>query len=225
MALSVRALLAAMLLVPTAAAGDERFYATTSGLFVVSADSVLSAESETVKATTILEMDRSLGLLVAVGYGAAGGLRTELEFGLRRADFDSLGGVGVVTPSIELSVESEVPFRGDASTFSAMLTAVYVLEAERVRPYPGIGIGLALHDIFLDAQTIKVGPEAIEIKQITGDVVAVAYQVLVGIAYSVSERIELRAGYRYFTAGESEFDELRARYTTRNLEAGILFRF
>ena len=44
-----------------------------------------------------------------------------------------------------------------------------------------------------------------------------------GVSFPMSERLEARLGYRYFRTRDT--DDSDVSYSTRNIEAGLLFRF
>ena len=144
-----------------------------------------------------LKMDAGFGILVALGQGPEVGLRGEVEFGFRKTDI------------------AEKHLGGDVSTLSLMLNGIYAFEISRLRPYLGVGIGLARHDATLEAMSSRD----------SDDDIVLAYQAMAGIAYPVSETMEARLGYRYFATADADFDGIEASYGTHNLEAGILVRF
>ena len=179
------------------AAADEHtgamsYYGSVSGIYVSPRDSKVSTGS----VSGDVDMDAGFGLLAAMGYGADIGLRGEIELGYRGSDFDKLNGRA---------------FEGDVRTWSLMANGIYAFEAGTVRPYFGIGLGLARHKVSSsrasDSDTVF------------------AYQGMAGVAYPLSETLELRGGYRYFATADADFDGLDASYGSHNFEAGVWFRF
>ena len=239
------ALLAAAL-VPTAATaqtGESRFYGSVSGLYVVPMDSDASqtliedddGETETETGTAKLEMDAGFGFLVAVGYGRDTGLRGEVEFGYRKSDFDKLDGATILEEGDEGSIETyRIPgqhdYDGDVKTLSLMANGIFAFEAGRLRPYVGVGLGLAKHDATFvgsfDAAT-EDGPyvDVDETRPISVDDTVLAYQGMAGVSFPVSENAEVRLGYRWFATADADSRGHKFSYDTHNIEAGVLFRF
>ena len=224
------ALLAAAL-VPAAASAAEPmaeehgYYASFSGLYVSPTESDLSYTEADLTISSDLKMDGDFGALVAIGYGASLGPRAEVEFGYRKLDFDKLDGGKLTGNGVSVSVEGELPFKGDITTLSLMLNGVYAFEAGPMRPYIGAGVGLARHDVSGDTQTATIGGVKFSIEGASEDDIVFAYQAMVGVGYEVSETTEVRLGYRYFASGDGDFEGLKASYGTHNFEGGILVRF
>ena len=209
--------------------GINSAYASISGLYVVPIDSNYSEKIEGYTFSSDLEMDAGFGLLFAFGYGADVGLRGEVELGYRKADFDKFDGLDIKGDGVDISLDGELSVEGDVNTLSLMLNGIYAFEAGRLRPYFGVGIGVARHDGTFDEQTVEflVDGEkiAVESAKDSEDDIVLAYQGMAGVAYPVSELAEVRLGYRYFATADADFDGPEMSYGTHNIEAGILFRF
>lgn len=105
------------------------------------------------------------------GYGFQNGFRLEGELGYRNNDFEDLD--------------------GEASATSLMANLFYDFHRNgRIRPYIGVGVGAAK----VEAEGVA-GPISFD-----DDDTVVAYQGLIGVAFDVTERLDLDVGYRYFTA-------------------------
>ena len=207
------------------APGLNSTYISVSGLYVSPTDSDLSTTGGGYTLSTDLEMDSGFGLLIAFGYGADVGLRGEVELGYRKNDFDKLNGGTLRGPDTNISVSGEFPYKGDVTTLSLMANGIYAFEAGRLRPYFGVGFGVARHDATEDAQTVTIGEESLDYPKSSEDDTVLAYQAIVGAAFPMSETMEARIGYRYFATADADFDGTEASYGTHNLEAGILIRF
>ena len=201
------------------------FYASVSGLYVVPTDSDLTTKSGGSTFSTDLEMDAGFGLLLAVGYGADVGLRGEVELGYRQADFDKFDGLTIQGNGVNVSVERELSVEGDVNTLSLMVNGFYTFETGKFRPYLGVGLGLARHDVTLVGWFSESDRFTDDSEKVSEDDVVFAYQGMAGVSYPMSENTEVRLGYRYFGTGDADFDGLEASYGTHNIEAGILFRF
>lgn len=227
---TLAALLAAALVPATAWAAEpmaeERsYYASFSGLYVSPADSDLSYTDEGYTISSDLKMDSGFGALLAIGYGPSLGLRSEVEFGYRKLDFDELDGGKLTGNGVDVSVEGKLPYKGDVTTLSLMLNGVYAFEAGPVRPYLGLGVGMARHDATSDAQTATIGGVEYSLGKSSDDDIVFAYQFMGGVGYAMSESTEVRIGYRYFGSGDGDFEGLKTSYGTHNFEGGILVRF
>ena len=119
-----------------------------------------------------------------------------------------------------------------------MANGIYTFDAGRLRPYVGVGFGIARHDVTFEAQSIEVtytqtsgGEEqsdtyTFEIERRSRDDTVLAMQAMFGVSFPMSERLEARLGYRYFrTRDTGDSDGNGLSYSTRNVEAGLLFRF
>lgn len=242
----VRVAFLATALVPTPAFAQAEvtgssFYASISGLRVVPADLDVSTRFEGSSVSSDLEMDSDFGLLIAFGYGAEVGLRGELELGFRNTDFDK-SAILSYRPDWQ-TTNLQTPVIGDVNTLSLMANGIYAFEAGRLRPYFGVGIGLARHDGTVDTKGSFLGAE---FGRVSDDDVVLAYQGMAGVILPLSERTEVRLGYRYFASADAEFairddddddefddddddddfdNNIKASYGTHNFEVGILFRF
>ena len=209
--------------------GINSAYASISGLYVVPIDSDYSEKVAGFTVGTDLKMDAGFGLLFAFGYGADVGLRGEVELGYRKVDFDKFDGLNIKGNGIDESFDGELSVEGDVNTLSLMVNGIYAFDAGRLRPYFGVGIGLARHDGTFDKQTIELEIDVeeyeFESSKSSEDDMVLAYQGMAGVAYPMSEVAEVRLGYRYFATADADFDGVDVSYGTHNIEAGVMFRF
>lgn len=231
-------------------ADDERStYVSIAGMWVKNKDSSISGATY---GHTTLKTDQGHGLLVAVGNGAGGGLRGEIELGFRIADFNEVTGSPGARANYPANQSPpggwrardlvgwrarDIGYAGDVTTWSLMANGIYVAKRGKFRPYLGAGVGLARHNATQDRQEIcrahpvdyrECLPE-FDFTKLDGSDNVLAYQGMVGIIYSGSGSTEVRAGYRYFGTGTADLDGglkgIKASYGSHNLEAGITFRF
>ena len=145
-------------------------------------------------------MKNGFGVLVAGGRILASGLRVELELGYRGYDFDG------TTP---------VVFQGEFSTVSLMANGIYSFDLDGFRTYAGLGLGLATHTAEMERPFRD-----------TGEASVFAYQVLAGVGYPLSERVEARLGYRYFGTAEGDFGAgVTISSANHNFEVGLQYSF
>ena len=198
----------AALLAPATAVAVEDVggtYISLSGAYVIPLESDFSAGEYTGDFT----MENSVGFLAAVGYDTGSGLQAEVEVGYRALDVDEITNQvdgGQRLPDIS-DVDTEV------ETLSVMLNGYYVFGQGQVKPYLGGGVGFARH---------AVSGEGVD----DYDDSVLSYQAMAGVAFSLSESTEVRAGYRYFATADIEDDDGgKGSYGTHNVEAGLVFRF
>ena len=145
-------------------------------------------------------------------------------------------------PSVtQVDILTAAQYSGNTESLSLMANAIYTFDAGRVRPYVGGGLGFARHDVTIEAGFLEVAQSyddqdeqdasrsvrAIDAIERTSQAETVlAMQALFGVSFPVSERLEARLGYRYFrTRATGDSDGNGLSYSTRNVEAGLLFRF
>lgn len=113
---------------------------------------------------------------LGAGYAFSNGVRVEGELARRENEFES--------------------FPGEARATSLMINAFYDFNREgRIRPYVGVGVGGA--NIEADG---GAGPISFD-----DDDTVFAYQGLVGVAFALTEQLDLDVGYRYFVAPDAGF--------------------
>ena len=243
------AVLLAATFVPFAAEADiesNRIYASVSGLYLVPKDSrsfgedaVFSADGSVIgdtKYTIGVDMDGGFGLLAAFGYGPEIGLRAESEIGFRKSVWvtDAKSHHSSTLTQTQIQAEN-AGLSGNTKSLSLMANGIYTFDAGRLRPYVGVGLGIARHDVTLEAQSIEItitqtsgdeeesGSSTFEIERTSRDDTVLAMQAMFGVSFPMSERLEARLGYRYFRTRDT--DDSDVSYSTRNVEAGLLFRF
>ena len=113
---------------------------------------------------------------------------------------------------------------GDMQTTSLMLNGYYELESgwEDLTPFVGLGIGYARTDVsFVPSNTPVVGD----------DDSGLAWQVMVGADYAISDSLSFFGNYRYFAAEDATVDvslvpaTLDIKNRLRIFEVGLKFSF
>ncbi len=212
---------------------DGGFYASLTGLLVIPRDSESSGKREVRGARRDVSVElmakSGFGVLAAAGYEMSSRLRAELELGYRGYEFDKAK-VKVDPPIVPVRDKGhwvDGPVDGDFSTLSVMANGIYSFRRGKLRPYAGLGVGLARHTLNLERITYEIngrtvlgpsgGPEE--------DSTVLAYQAMAGIGYALSDNAEVRLGYRYFATGKADFNGDEFSYGTHNFEIGLLYRF
>ena len=192
--------------VPLAAqAAEDGFYA--EGRIGLSLP--LNSDLDSATTSQEIDLDRSIVGNVAVGHGYGNGVRTELEFGYRENDIDSISGGGSGT--------------GDVGTWSFMANALYDVNVDGpLKPYFGVGAGIARIDV--SGATPSTGTS------INDKDTAFAWQGMAGVAYAVSERVKLTLGYRYFSVPDADVNNnagtsFETDYASHDVMFGLRYSF
>ncbi len=209
----------------TSLINTDNLYISLAGLYVMPEDSELSTEVLGHTATSDLSMKSGIGFLAALGFGDDVGFRGELELGRRSSDFDKLNGLTVSGPTVNGSLEGSAPYDGSISTWTVMANGIGATEVWELRPYIGAGLGFAFADAKEEAQAWQFGDQVLESEGGDATDTMLAYQLMLGVAYPMSDAAEIRLGYRYFGTNEGEFDGIKASLSSHNVEVGIRFRF
>lgn len=158
----------------------------------------------------------------AVGVRLLDDFRIEGELGYRRAEFATftiINDGGLAGGALN---GQTVPADGDVRTFTTMVNAYYDLPVDwQVRPYVGFSVG-ASH---VKSEAILLGATVVDDASW-----AFTWRGTVGASYELTERLDLFAGYRYFSVvglqledvGGNEFD---AEYDSHDFEFGLRYRF
>lgn len=219
------AALLAMPLLPGAAMAQEAnggVYASLRGAYAIPIDSDVSEKAAGSTFSSSLEAKSGFAFMAALGYSVAENLSVEIELGYRSFGFSRFKGLTVSGGS---PIAGALPIEGSVGTLSVMANGIFFGRLWQVRPYVGLGIGVARHTGKFDAQKFGSDDNAIDYPGASDTAFAVAYQVMAGIGYPLSDVAEIQVGYRYFATGRARFDTTQATYATHNFEAGVLFRF
>ena len=201
------------------------FTISASGMFVMMTDSKgpgTDANGDRFDGTTTF--DGGFGGTVAAGYRVTPRIRGEIELGYRRAGIDDSTARHELYQPVRAS-----GIDGHVSTLSLMANGIYAHEAGRLRPYVGAGIGIARVGVESDAQTVRLTTAGrsgdVEIPKMSGNDTVFAYQLLAGVGFVLTEKTELRAGYRYLASEDTDIDGEEGTNASHNLEAGVLVTF
>ena len=203
----------------------DNLYISLAGLYVMPEDSELSTEVLGHTVTSDLSMKSGIGFLAALGFGDDVGLRGEIELGRRSVDFDKLNGLTISGPTANGSIVGSIPYDGSISTWTVMANGIGATEVWQLRPYIGAGVGFAFADAKEEAQSWQFGDTVLASDGGDASDTMLAYQIMLGVAYPMSESAEIRLGYRYFGTNEGEFDGIKTSLSSHNVEFGIRFRF
>ena len=189
----------AFALTPAAAMAQSTksgWYASVSGAYAIPIDSTVSVKVEGHTGTSKLESKNGFAIMAAAGYDVSESLSVELEFGYRNFKFTKFKGLTVKGPTINGSLDGTLPVKGSLSTLSLMANGIFSQKVWRVKPYVGLGIGVARHSGKFGKQSVEVGGEDFIYDGASEDKFAFAYQAMAGVAYPLSDAVDARLGYR-----------------------------
>ncbi len=171
-------------------------------VWVVDSDLSLYGEDTDVE----MSFDTGYGVTGAIGYAVTRdmsyGYRTEIELGYRENDIDKISAKGFASESID----------GDISTISVMANGFIEFMPEGTfSPFVGVGVGGANVEGEDDG-----GSE---------DDTVLAYQVIAGVAFPLSQNLKIDVQYRYFATDDPEFNDLEVEYGTHNAMLGLRYGF
>jgi OmpA-OmpF porin, OOP family len=189
--LALAALMTTAASVTTVANATEGWYGRIDGGYSVGG-SVEGDLDDTFSATTYdFDLENDWMASAGIGYAYQNGFRLEGEFAYRQNDW----GPTAVDDPVDDTIE------GDATAMSLMANLIYDFNrGGTFQPYLGLGVGAA--KVELDIET---GDSA--------DDTGLAYQGLAGVGISLSPRLVLDIGYRYFVAPGMDVSEAFAPLT------------
>jgi outer membrane protein OmpA-like peptidoglycan-associated protein len=146
---------------------------------------------------------------LGLGYAFSNGFRAEGELGHRfnQLDEGDLSDYGLLD--------------GDVHVWSAMANLFYDFNrGSGVEPYVGVGVGAAR------INTGLVGPGG----TVDDSDTVFAYQAMAGIAFRLTEQLDLDVGYRYFEADDASFTsdiptDVDQDYTHQAVTVGLRYQF
>ena len=213
--------------------GKSGLYISLAGLHVMPSDIDSSYQAASgISLARTAPLDNKPGFAAAVGYEMDSGFRVEIELGDRSASWDKYENTVITFAGRSIPVGGQ-NIRGSLKTRSLMANGIFAIDTGwKIRPYFGGGIGLARHKATVEGGYV-VSPQGEATPYeggASGNDTVVAYQAMLGIAYSLTEKVEARLGYRYFATDDAEMGNPEVigstwDYASHNFEAGILFRF
>ncbi|MCH2457955.1 MAG: outer membrane beta-barrel protein, partial [Henriciella sp.] len=146
-----------------------------------------------------LDGDGLLGAQIGLGYGFGNGFRLESTFGYRGGDLEpstTITGASILNLPPLANGGYSVGGDGNISIYELMFNALYDFNPTgAVQPYLGAGIGLAKVDARatnLRAGVVTAGGvQTFDANGFNDDDTGMAYQLLGGIGYGLTERLTL----------------------------------
>lgn len=157
---------------------------------------------------------------IAVGY-KSGRFRVEAEIGRTENDSDSY----TATSPLQITV----PQDGEYDVTRYMVNTYLDFGEGRWRPYAGVGVGMAEVDMYTFAAPAAL-PNIPPLVLIDDDDTVIAYQLMLGTAYSITPTLSLTAQYRWFETAQALGVDNRNERITRemaghNLDVGLRWTF
>lgn len=186
-------------------ARDPGFYVGLGGGANFAADSDLEGGGIT---NTEAGFETGPAVVGTLGYAYGNGFRTEIEVGYRQNDVDSMRGIANAT--------------GDTTAWNFMVNALYDFDTGTAfTPYVGAGVGAAL----VDYDGVAIAGATVD-----DDDTQFAYQGIAGVAYGLSDNLDLFVDYRYLATSDlslttragAGFD---ADFQNHTVLAGLRFSF
>ena len=157
-------------------------------------------------ATETFEFDPGFAVGFAGGYNF-GMFRLEGELGYQINDIDQLSMPG-----------GRINTNGDMTALSFMANGYFdFVNSSPFTPYITAGIGIAR----LDINDLAIGPVYVGDKDDT----VFAYQVGVGVAFTINKNMAGDFKYRYFATDDPDFDGSEGEYASHNIYGGFRFNF
>ena len=187
--------------------GAEGLYVSGNFGFAMASDSDLT--NSTVPGTTInTEFDTGVAIGVALGYDFSK-FRVEGEMSYQKNDVSQIGSQGVFFNNT-----------GKAVAFSFLINGYYdYINSSAFTPYISAGLGftqIEFNDIDISGAGFSGSDDS--------DTVF-AYQLGIGVGYSVTEKITIDVRYRYIGTEDSEYDATKAEFASNNLLFGVRVSF
>ena len=185
----------------------EGLYMSCNIGFAMASDSDLT--DSTVPGTTVnTEFDTGLAFGAALGYDF-NRFRVEGEISYQKNDIDKIGAQGVFFDAT-----------GDATALSFLINGYYdFVNSSAFTPYISAGLGFAQVE-FNDLNISRLG-----FSGSSDEDTVFAYQIGIGVGYSVTEKVVIDVKYRYFGTEDSEYDTTEAEFTSNNFLIGVRVNF
>jgi OOP family OmpA-OmpF porin len=151
------------------------------------------------------ELDNDWSQFLGLGYAFQNGFRLEGELAHRFA---------------ALPQSPQTTQGGDVHSWSGMLNLYYDFNrGGSWEPYVGVGAGIA-----------RVSANAFDGRTLQGiddEDTSAAYQALAGVAFSLTDQLDLDVGYRWFVAPDGNFepDSSGAYYDSQEVTVGLRYQF
>ena len=146
---------------------------------------------------------------------SSGTMRLEGEFSWQKNDFDRL--TDNTQRGTAASTVSDMS--GDIAMLSLWLNGYYDFSiAARLKPFVGIGLGCGRFEI--DSSGFVE-----DLVKLEEDDLAFVHQVILGIAYAISDTVTVDARYRFYGTDDPQFDGTGITFRGHGFEVGMRIGF
>lgn len=185
------AIIVTHLLSAAAFASDPGPYLTLGAGYMKVTDAKAFDPAGNAAITSEISYDAGYSVGGAIGYDLGVNTRVELEVAYRHSDTDSLS-----TTAISDKYESDI------SIWSLLANVFYDIELPHgFKPYLGGGVGVAFVDL-KQGDLIRWGSQRLHGATNASSDTVFAYAVGGGVAYTVTPKVCIDAGYRYFATND-----------------------
>lgn len=204
----------ALLAAPSFAAQDVKgFYVGAGAGLTVPMDNEIESNTAGI-ATHKLSFDPGWLVNGQVGYKYGNGLRTELEFGYRQAEADT-----ITNPNNNPSLSAS----GNYGVANVMANVIYDMDVNFIlTPYVGVGVGYA----HVWAKDLGIASSSTTLVSANDDSAgAFAYQAIAGLSYNVAPHWFTTLDYRYLATTRLDFGNVKSEYSSHNVIVGVRYEF
>ncbi|RIJ14593.1 porin family protein, partial [Henriciella mobilis] len=147
------------------------------------------------------------GAQLGLGYGFDNGFRLESTIGYRGGSLDPDGVINGGPPVDSAIYRYDAGSDGKIGIWDLMFNGLYDFNPEgQVQPYLGAGIGLAQVDAkAFSLSALLPDDTPVTVNGFSDSDTSIAYQLLAGVGYDVTDQITLDLGYKYFVAEDLDF--------------------
>lgn len=202
---------ALVFLLSTTAHSEENKYACLNLGLVSANDSDVDFDSgDTLK----FEFENGIALSAAIGGNIEKNIRAEAEISYQKIDLDkaSMAGFG---SSVSF------PVNGDVTCIALLFNGYFdFINSSSLTPFVSAGIGIANVDL---SDNITIPGSSYYWKG--DDDLVFAYQLGVGVGFSMNKQTMIDLKYRYFATSDPDFKIASAEFSSHNLYVGVRLLF
>ncbi|MEL7445041.1 MAG: OmpA family protein [Pseudomonadota bacterium] len=207
---------------PAQAREGEVYIGIDAGLSVGDQVDVDIADTDPQQNAAFAETEMGFDVGGVIGYDF-GPFRLEGEIAYKDASFDEITALDAAGDALGLTASSVFSPEGGISILSGMINGLFEVGSDDgLQAFAGGGVGIASVDI----NVAEAGAAQI-VDDSSSDF---AWQLLGGIRFPVSEKVDVGLKYRYFNVSEFEFDSvsgapLEADYHSHSVLASLVYNF
>lgn len=154
------------------------------------------------------EMDNTISFAHALGLRLNRNWRVEAEMSVRKNSMNN----------INFETSGTFPLGGEIRTWLYMANLYYDFDYvwRDLRPFIGVGLGLASHDVEIE-DTSGLAADA------TGENIEMAWQLGGGVTYQIKPNLAMITDYRYIGTSDMQIQEYNLDYSAHELRVGVQY--